>query len=114
VTCVVVWDIGGGLVVWRPYLAWASEPGERGPRAFLDRIDFAALNRRADGGGRFAALVAEMDDPEDAALLAGCPSLFGRTVQDRASGAWDVLDVFIAAGAPIHAITNWPAKIWLE
>lgn len=110
----VVWDIGGVLVDWRPHLAWSPEMGAPEALAFMERIDFPARNLRADGGETFAALAAELDDPQDAARLAAYPSLYTRTVQNRVAGSWDILDDLIAAGTPVHAITNWSAETWAE
>ena len=109
----VVWDIGGVLVDWQPHLAWAPELGEAGAREFMARVAFPALNLRGDGGARFADLAAELADPEDAARLAAYPSLYARTVQGRVLGSWEILDSLIAAGTPVHAITNWSAETWL-
>ncbi len=108
----VVFDIGGVLVDWQPHLAWAPEIGEAEARAFLARVDFPARNLRADGGETFAALAAELDDPEDADRLAAYPSLYARTVRDAVPGTWDVLDDLAAAGVATHAITNWSAETW--
>ncbi|MGR3433464.1 MAG: HAD family hydrolase [Shimia sp.] len=113
-TRAVVWDIGGVLVGWQPHLAWSREMGEAEARAFLSRIDFPARNLRADGGTTFADLATELDDPEDAARLAAYPSLYARTVQNRVTGSWEILDDLIAAGTPVHAITNWSAETWPE
>jgi FMN phosphatase YigB (HAD superfamily) len=108
----VIWDIGGVLVDWQPHLAWEPELGEDGARAFLARIDFPARNLRGDAGERFADLASEIADPEDSARLAAYPSLYARTVQRRVPGSWDLLDGLIAAGTPVHAITNWSAETW--
>ncbi|WP_316013625.1 HAD family phosphatase [Roseobacter sp. HKCCA0434] len=108
----VIWDIGGVLVDWQPHLAWSAELGEEGARAFMERIGFAALNLRADGGELFADLAREIDDDEDAARLAAYPALYPRTVQGRVTGSWDVLDDLTASGIPVHAITNWSAETW--
>jgi FMN phosphatase YigB (HAD superfamily) len=108
----VVWDIGGVLIDWQPQLAWEPELGAAEAHAFLARIDFPARNLRADAGARFADLAAEIADPEDAARLAAYPSLYARTVQRRVPGSWEVLDGLIAAGTPVHAITNWSAETW--
>ena len=110
----VIFDIGGVLVEWRPHLAWADALGEDGARAFMVRIGFGALNLRADGGETFAALAAEICDPEDARLLAAYPALYGRTVRDAVPGTWAVLNDLRARGVPVHAITNWSAETWPE
>ncbi|TFL17732.1 HAD family phosphatase [Jannaschia formosa] len=110
----VVFDIGGVLVDWKPHLAWSPELGEQGAREFMDRIGFAARNLRGDGGATFAEMAAELDDPEDARLLAAYPSLYVRTVRDAVPGTWAVLDELQAAGVATHAITNWSAETWPE
>ncbi|WP_371155790.1 HAD family hydrolase [Jannaschia sp. 2305UL9-9] len=108
----VVWDIGDVLVEWRPALAWSPEIGLDAAHAFIERIDFAALNLRADGGERFADLAQEVADPDDRARLAAYPALYVRTVQGRVPGSWDILHDLKATGVQIHAITNWSAETW--
>ncbi|MEM8849581.1 MAG: HAD family phosphatase [Pseudomonadota bacterium] len=110
----VIFDIGGVLVDWQPHLAWADELSEPDTRTFMARIDFPALNLRADGGETFAALAAALPDPDDARRLAAYPSLYARTVQNAVPGTWAVLDALHAKGVPTHAITNWSAETWPE
>ena len=110
----VVFDIGGVLVDWQPHLAWGDTLTEVKARAFMDRAGFAALNRRADGGERFADLAAELEDADDGALLAAYPSLYSRSVRQAVPGTWAVLDDLLARGVPVHAITNWSAETWPE
>jgi FMN phosphatase YigB (HAD superfamily) len=110
---VVVFDIGGVLVDWQPHLAWMDAFGSReAVEAFMARIDFPALNHRADGGERFADLAAELDDPEDARLLAAYVARYPATVPRAIEGTWALLDRLTARGVPVHAITNWSAETW--
>jgi HAD superfamily hydrolase (TIGR01509 family) len=110
---VVVFDIGGVLVDWQPHLAWLDEMGSRDAvEAFMARIDFRALNLRADAGERFADLAATLPDPADARRLAAYVDAYPKTVEHRIEGTWDILDRLRAQGTPVHAITNWSAETW--
>ncbi|MDQ2094457.1 HAD family hydrolase [Rhodalgimonas zhirmunskyi] len=110
---VVVFDIGGVLVDWQPHLAWLDEMGSRAMvDAFMRRIDFPALNLRADGGETFADLAAELTEAEDACRLSGYVAHYPKTVRTRIEGTWDILDRLRAQGTPVHAITNWSAETW--
>jgi FMN phosphatase YigB (HAD superfamily) len=110
---VVVFDIGGVLVDWRPHLAWADAfDGLDEIEAFMTRIDFPALNQRADAGERFADLAAELNDPEDARLLTDYVARYPATVPSTIAGSWALLDRLTARGVPVHAITNWSAETW--
>ncbi len=112
-TTVVVFDVGGVLVEWEPHLAWLDALGSReAVEAFMARVDFPARNRRADAGESFAALAAELDDPEDARLLADYVVRFPRTLPRAIAGSWALLDRLVARGVPVHAITNWSAEAW--
>ncbi len=110
---VVVFDIGGVLVDWQPHLAWLDEMGSRDAvEAFMARIDFRALNLRADAGERFADLAATLPDRGDARRLAAYVDAYPKTVEHRIEGTWDILDQLRAQGTPVHAITNWSAETW--
>ncbi|MEE4118113.1 MAG: HAD family phosphatase [Paracoccaceae bacterium] len=110
---VVVFDIGGVLVEWQPHLAWIDDLGSReAVEGFMARIDFPALNLRADGGETFADLAAGLDDPDDARRLAGYVARYPLTVPRAIEGTWALLDRMTARGVPVHAITNWSAETW--
>lgn len=111
----VVFDIGGVLVDWQPHLAWLDRFGSaEASQAFIDRIDFRALNLRADGGERFADLSLEIEDPDDRAHFVDYVALYTKTVADPIHGTWAILDRLKAQGTPVHAITNWSAETWPE
>ncbi|MAM63162.1 HAD family phosphatase [Maritimibacter sp. UBA3975] len=108
---IVVFDLGGVLVHWDPVLVWLPDmESEAAVRAFLDRIDFADKNLRADAGERFADLAAEIDDPEDRLRLMGYVSNFARSVPTAIEGTWTLIDRLKARGVTLHAITNWSAE----
>ncbi len=110
---VVVFDIGGVLLDWQPHLAWSEELGGRAAaEAFMERVDFAARNLRADGGETFADLAKELADPTDSALLASYVTRFERTIQGKIAGTWDILRRLHSRDVPLHAITNWSAQTW--
>jgi 2-haloacid dehalogenase len=109
----VVFDIGNVLVRWDARLAFADRLGGMGPAgAFLERIGFAALNLRADGGERFADLAQDIPDPLDRALFESYPRFYARTIAEPVEGTWDLLERLRAGGRQIHAITNWSAETW--
>jgi FMN phosphatase YigB (HAD superfamily) len=112
---VVVFDIGNVLVDWQPHLAWEDEFSSRAQvQEFMQRVDFAARNLRADEGARFADLAQELDDPEDRRRLADYVPNYARTVRNAVPGSWEVLDDLRTRGVPVHAITNWSAETWPE
>ena len=112
-TKAVVFDIGNVLVGWDPRPAFAPDlDGPEAVEAFLTRIDFARLNLRADGGARFAALAAELDDPADADRLAAYPRRFADTLSPPIQASWALMERLRERGFAIHAITNWSAETW--
>ncbi len=109
----VVFDIGNVLVDWDPRPIWRDALGpDAAVEAFLDRVDFASRNLRCDNGETFAAVAAELPDPEDERLLAMYPSRFHLSVERQVPGTWDIVDQLEAQGVPLHAITNWSAETW--
>ena len=109
----VVFDIGNVLVKWEPHLAFLPDLGSRAAvDAFFDRIDFFALNLRADAGESFAELAATLPDQADAALLLGYVDRYAATIPEPIEGTWALMDRLRKAGLQIHAITNWSAETW--
>lgn len=109
----MVFDIGGVLVDWQPHLAWADVFESRAEtETFMERVSFRERNLRADGGALFAELAAELEDAEDARLLAEYPARYAATVRERIEETWDILDALKTKGVPVHAITNWSAETW--
>jgi FMN phosphatase YigB (HAD superfamily) len=112
---IVVFDIGGVLVDWQPHLAWVDELGsDAAALAFMERINFPALNLRGDNGEAFADLARELEDVDDRARLTAYVGHYTKTVVHRIPGTWDVLDDLLDQGTPLHAITNWSAETWPE
>lgn len=109
----VVFDIGNVLVRWDPHLAFLPDLGSRpAVDAFMDRVGFAALNLRADGGERFADLAAMLADQADAAVLGRYVDRFGATIAETIEGSWVLMQRLRRAGLQVHAITNWSAETW--
>ncbi|GHG92395.1 HAD family hydrolase [Pseudodonghicola xiamenensis] len=109
----VVFDIGNVLVEWDPYRAWEDKlPDRDAIAAFMARVDFPALNLRGDRGESFAALAAEVADPEDGALLAAYLDGYHRTIAAKIEGSWGLLNRLRASGVATHAITNWSQETW--
>lgn len=112
---VVVFDIGGVLVDWKPHLAWADEfETQDDALAFMERADFFARNLRGDNGERFADMALELEDPEDQRRLAAYVANFSKAVQGALQGTWDIVDELLAQNTPIHGITNWSIETWPE
>lgn len=109
----VVFDIGNVLVRWDARQAFAARLGGAAQAAsFLERIDFAALNLRADGGETFAELARDIPDPQDRAMLESYPQFFAQTIAEPIEGSWDLLERLRDRGLALHAITNWSAETW--
>jgi FMN phosphatase YigB (HAD superfamily) len=109
----IVFDIGNVLIRWDPHMAFVSDLGNRAAvDDFFERIDFYALNLRADAGESFADLAALLSDPADAALLARYVDRYADTVAQTIEGTWALMDRLRGAGQQIHAITNWSAETW--
>ncbi|NJM82164.1 MAG: HAD family phosphatase [Tabrizicola sp.] len=109
----VVFDIGNVLIRWDPHMAFLPDLGSRAAvDAFFDRIDFYALNLRADGGESFADLAAALPDPDDGARLAGYVNRYAATVAEPIESSWALLEPLRDAGREIHAITNSSAETW--
>lgn len=112
-TKAIVFDIGNVLIHWDPHMAFVADLGSRAAvDAFFERIDFYALNLRADAGESFADLAALLPDPADAALLSRYVDRYAATVARTIEGTWALMDRLRGAGQQIHAITNWSAETW--
>ncbi|MEM1076386.1 MAG: HAD family phosphatase [Pseudomonadota bacterium] len=112
---IVVFDVGGVLVEWKPELAWLEELGSvAAVQDFMARVDFKNRNARGDGGALFADMASEIDDPEDRRRLGDYVALYTRTVRVSVPGTWEIVDRLIERGVPLHAITNWSAETWPE
>lgn len=109
----IVFDIGNVLIRWDPVLPFLPAMGERAAvEAYLERIGFQALNLRADGGARFADLVAELPDAADRELLSAYLPGYAASVPEAIEGSWALMERLRARGLAIHAITNWSAETW--
>lgn len=109
----IVFDIGNVLIRWDPILPFLPLMGERAAvEAYLERIGFQALNLRADGGARFADLVAELPDAQDRAWLSAYLPGYAASVPEAIEGTWALMERLRARGLAIHAITNWSAETW--
>lgn len=112
-TKAIVFDIGNVLIHWDPHMAFVADLGSRAAvDAFFERIDFYALNLRADAGESFTDLAALLPDPADAALLSRYVDRYAATVARTIEGTWALMDRLRGAGQQIHAITNWSAETW--
>lgn len=109
----IIFDIGNVLVRWDPVAAFLPLLGDRARvLAFLARVNFPALNLRADGGETFAALAEEIDDPQDRAIFLTYLPGHAASIAEPIEGTWALIDRLRARGHPLHAITNWSAETW--
>lgn len=109
----LVFDIGNVLVRWDPVAPFLPRLGDRATvQAFIDRVGFAALNLRADGGETFDALATGIADPQDRAIFSDYLPGYAASIADPIEGTWALMDRLRARGHAIHAITNWSAETW--
>jgi 2-haloacid dehalogenase len=109
----IVFDIGNVLVRWDPVAPFLPLLGNRQTvLAFLERVDFYALNLRADAGERFEDLATEIMDAQDQAIFAAYLPSYAASISDPMEATWAVLDRLHQRGHDIHAITNWSAQTW--
>ncbi|MFL2778875.1 MAG: HAD family hydrolase [Paracoccus marcusii] len=109
----IVFDIGNVLVRWDPVAAFLPLLGDRASvLAFLDRVDFATLNQRADGGACFDDLAEAIADPRDRAAFLAYRAGHAAAIREPIEGTWVLLDRLRARGHAVHAITNWSAQTW--
>ncbi len=108
----VVFDLGGVLVHWDPRHLYRRLLPDDGIEDFFAEVDFAAWNRRADGGARWADLVAEHSRrfPHRAELLAAYPARFAETLVGEVAGTVEVLHDLHREGVRLLALTNWSAE----
>lgn len=112
-TSAIVFDIGNVLVRWDPVQPFLPLLGDRAlVLDFLDRVGFAALNLRADGGERFSDLAQEIDDPQDRAIFSAYLPGYAASIAQPIEGTWALMERLRACGHQIHAITNWSAETW--
>ncbi|WP_410216263.1 HAD family hydrolase [Paracoccus sp. (in: a-proteobacteria)] len=111
----VVFDIGNVLVRWDPVAPFLPLLGHRKTvLTFLDRVDFYALNLRADAGERFEDLAAEIPNMQDRALFAAYLPGYAASIADPVEDTWTLLDRLQQRGHTLHAITNWSAQTWAQ
>ncbi|WP_295042819.1 HAD family phosphatase [uncultured Paracoccus sp.] len=107
----IVFDIGNVLIRWDARAAFPDMTPEAA-QSFMDRIGFAALNLRGDGGETFADLARGIADDADRALFLSYLANYAATIAEPIEGTWALMDRLRARGHGIHAITNWSAETW--
>ena len=108
----LIFDLGGVLVDWDPRYAMGSviEDPER-LAWFLDRVCSAEFHGPVDAGRPFAEAVAERQAlfPDWATEIAAYAARWPEMVRGAIAGTEDLLRALHAAGAPLFALSNWPA-----
>lgn len=109
----IVFDIGNVLIRWDPVQPFLPLLGDRARVLdFLARVDFSALNLRADAGETFTGLADEIPDPQDRALFSAYLPGYAASIAQPIEGTWALMDRLRSRGQQIHAITNWSAETW--
>ena len=109
---VLIFDLGGVLVDWDPrYLfdAVIEDPDRR--RWFLTHVAGAEFLDQVDRGRPFPETVAEWSRrfPGWADALDAYARRWDETVRGAVPGTEELLRELAAAGAPLFALSNWPA-----
>ncbi|MFN4102574.1 MAG: hypothetical protein ACK4GT_22660, partial [Pararhodobacter sp.] len=100
----IVFDIGNVLIRWDPVQPFLPLLGDRARVLdFLARLDFSALNLRADGGETFTALADEIPNPQDRAIFSAYLPGYATSITEAIEGTWALMDRLRARGHQIHA-----------
>lgn len=108
----IVFDIGNVLVRWDARAAFAPGLTPEAAEAFMERIGFAALNLRGDGGEAWADIATAIADDNDRATFLSYLPNYARAIAEPIEETWVLMDRLRANGHDIHAITNWSAETW--
>jgi 2-haloacid dehalogenase len=108
----VILDLGGVVLQWEAERAFEQVlPADEVPE-FLDRIEFAAWNRRNDGGHSFEAAEAELIArfPADAEAIRSYRTYFHHALTGMVPGTSAVIAELQRAGVGLTALTNWSGE----
>lgn len=112
----VVFDIGNVLVHWRPADAISKTVGQEAAEAFLTdaELDFATLNREADGGRAWSDIVAHIETahPHHAEAAQAYVTNFLDAVAEPIDGTLAILRELHEAEVPLFALTNFSAEMF--
>jgi 2-haloacid dehalogenase len=111
---VVVFDVGGVLLVWDPRHLYRKlfDGDDDAMEEFLGNVCSVEWNERQDAGRTFADAAAELlpAHADKAHLI----DAFGRRFDEMIPGAIeetvDILRELKRAGVPLYAVTNWSAE----
>lgn len=108
----VLFDLGGVVLEWEPERAFEQVLDAAAVPAFMERVGFAAWNRRQDAGRPFDEAEEELAArfPDDADAIRGYRRYFALTLTGEVPGTSAVLAELAAAGVPVAALTNWSAE----
>jgi 2-haloacid dehalogenase len=109
----LIFDLGGVLVDWDPRYLMASVIPDPERRAwFLEHVASPEFQRPVDAGRPFAEAVAERSArfPEWTAEIEAYAARGPEMVRGAVAGTEELLRDLHAAGAPLFALSNWPAE----
>ncbi|GAA1630204.1 HAD-IA family hydrolase [Georgenia ruanii] len=112
----VVFDLGGVVVNWDPYMALADRLDRAGWADFSAAIDFPGVNLAMDAGLTHAAARERVAaaHPEHAATFARYCENFAGSLTGPVPGTDEVIDELAAAGVPLLGLTNWSAETFVH
>jgi 2-haloacid dehalogenase len=112
----VVFDLGGVLISWDPYLAIAKAVGPDQATRFLadEAFDFPAWNYQQDAGrswdrGEDSALAMH---PHWADAIRGYRANFADSMVGAIEDSVQILRELHAAGIPLYGLTNWSEELF--
>jgi 2-haloacid dehalogenase len=107
----IVFDFGGVLVDWNPYLLYRPlfNNDDRAIKKFLDEIGFAEWNLEMDRGRSFAESVAELSErfPQYADLIRAYDEEWEKSVSGFIEPTVNILRALKRAGYPVYGLSNW-------
>jgi 2-haloacid dehalogenase len=108
----LIFDLGGVLVDWNPrYLMASVIPDPERLAWFLEHVAAPEFQGPVDAGRPFAEAVSERSArfPDWAAEIEAYAARWPEMVRGAVAGTEDLLRDLDEAGAPLFALSNWPA-----
>lgn len=110
----VLLDLGNVLVGWDPAVPYAGRAPDLDVDELFAETGFLALNRRADAGEPWAALVAEVAAamPHHAASVRLYVDHFADSLTGPVPGSAAIVEELHAAGVRLLGLSNWSAELF--
>ncbi|GGO97913.1 HAD family hydrolase [Actinomyces gaoshouyii] len=108
----IILDLGNVLYAWEAVAAVAGRVSLPAWEEFCAGADFTALNRRSDLGEDFDAIVADLaaahpGRPDWVDILRTYRACFRDSLTGPVPGMEGLVDELLAAGLPLHCLTNY-------